>query len=126
MRALLLLAAFALPASASEFKRDTRYVVFHLRGPSWKPGLSLREQPFIREHVEHYRKLLEQGKLELGGPFIDEKDLSQAVFPSAGMMIPAAGVSREETERFAAEDPAVKEGVLKVEISALVIGMKKP
>lgn len=111
---------------AVEFKRDTRYVVFHERGSSWREGISMREQPFIREHVEHYLKLNEQGKLELGGPFIDEKDLANAVFPSAGMMIPAAGIAREEIERFAAEDPAVKEGVLKFRIAALVIGMRRP
>ena len=39
------------------------------------------------------------------------------------MMIPAAGVSESEITAFAANDPAVKSGLLKFEVRAWLIGM---
>jgi hypothetical protein len=49
---------------------SVRYVVFHTPGPNWQYGVGFREQTGVREHVEHYLKFHEQGKLELGGPFL--------------------------------------------------------
>ena len=71
-----------------------RYVVFHMPGPKWQYGVDFREQEGVREHVAHYLKLHEQGKLELGGPFL----------------------LRDELESFAAADPAVLSGLLLYEI----------
>lgn len=98
--------------------RDVRYVVLHSPGPAWHPGKSLFEQQGVREHVEHYRKLLAQGKLLLGGPHLDAK--------GGGMMIPAAGVAEAEIRHFASEDPAVKSGLLLVEVRPWLVGMSKP
>jgi hypothetical protein len=42
-----------------------RYVVFHSPGPRWKHGIDFREENGVGEHVQHYLKFLEQGKLEL-------------------------------------------------------------
>jgi uncharacterized protein YciI len=95
--------------------KDIRYVVLHSPGPKWEPGKSLFEQDGVREHAQHYRALLAGGKLALGGPHLDER--------GGGMMIPAAGVSEEEIRSFAAEDPAVKSGLLLVEIRPWLIGM---
>jgi hypothetical protein len=50
-----------------------RYVVIHTPGPSWLPGTDMFEQPGLQDHVAHYRKLLEAGKLALGGPHLDGK-----------------------------------------------------
>jgi hypothetical protein len=50
--------------------RPVRYVVFHHPGPKWKPGIDFREQEGVGEHVQHYLKFHEQGKLELGSPFM--------------------------------------------------------
>jgi uncharacterized protein YciI len=97
--------------------KDIRFVVIHLPGPKWVPGKSLFEQAGVREHVEHYRKLLEEGKLALGGPHLDAK--------AGGMMIPAAGVSEAEVEAFAAADPAVVSGLLLAEIRPWLIGMSQ-
>jgi len=85
-----------------------RYVVFHRPGPNWQPGADFREQPGVAAHVQHYWKLHEQGKLELGGPFLLQD--------AGGMMIPTRDVSREEMEAFAAVDPAVQAGLLVYEI----------
>jgi hypothetical protein len=68
--------------------QDIRYVVFHRPGPGWLAGKAMFEEPGVREHVAHYRKWLEAGKLELGGPHPDST--------GGGMMVPIAGVSEDE------------------------------
>lgn len=85
-----------------------RQVVFHTPGPAWQYGVDFRQQPGVREHVQHYANFYEAGKLEMGGPFL---------LPDAGgMMVATKDVSAEELEAYAAADPAVKAGLLKYEI----------
>ena len=96
--------------------KDIRHVVLHSPGPAWKAGKNLFEQVGVREHVDHYHKLLAEGKLEMGGPHLDER--------GGGMMIPSAGVDEEELRRFAAEDPAVRSGLLRVEVRPWLVGMR--
>jgi uncharacterized protein YciI len=76
----------------------------------------------IRTHVSHYGKLLEAGKLALGGPFIEGGAEAGVV---VGMMIAVPGVSKDELEVFAADDPAVKAGTLEFEIRQWLVGMKQ-
>lgn len=97
--------------------KDIRFVVLHSPGPAWLPGKTLFEQPGVREHVEHYMKFLEAGKLALGGPHLDNM--------AGGMMIPSAGVSEEEVTSYAAEDPAVKSGLLLAQVRPWLIGMSQ-
>ncbi len=94
-----------------------RYLIVHLPGPLWRAGVSFREQPGIQAHVEHYRKLHESGKLEKGGPFVEGA--------LGGMMIPVAGLGREELRRFAAQDPAVKAGLLNFEVWGWQVAMER-
>ena len=96
--------------------RLIRYVVLHQPGPKWQTGLDYREQAGVNEHVQHYFKLHEQGKLQLGGPFL---------LPDAGgMMVTTKDVSLEEIEAFAAEDPAVKSGLLIYEVRPWMTAME--
>jgi uncharacterized protein YciI len=95
--------------------KDIRFVVFHRPGSKWDPGKSMFEQEGVREHVEHYRQFLTQGKLSFGGPYLDAA--------GGGMMIAAAGVPEDEVRRFAAADPAVKSGLLIAEVRPWLIGM---
>ena len=95
--------------------KDIRFVVFHRPGPAWDPGKSMFEQEGVREHVDHYRGVLAEGKLSFGGPHVDGG--------GGGMMIPAAGVSEEEVRQFAEADPAVKSGLLLAEVRPWLIGM---
>jgi uncharacterized protein YciI len=97
--------------------KDIRYVVFHTPGPKWQPGKGMFEQDGLQAHVAHYRKLLDSGQLVMGGPHLDER--------SGGMMIPAAGLSEAEIKAFAADDPAVRSGVLIAEVRPWLIGMSK-
>ena len=96
---------------------DIRAVVFHAPGPKWTPGIPFRQQSGVQAHVEHFRKLNVEKKLFLGGPFLDD---------TGGMMIAAEGVSPEELRAFAAEDPAVKSGLLTATVKPWMIGMKGP
>lgn len=98
---------------------DTRQVVFHLPGSKWKPGLNFKDQQedLVREHVQHYAKLHEQGKLLLGGPYLD--------IDSGGMMITTPEVTREELEEFAVSDPAVIGGLLAFEVKTWYVAMSR-
>ena len=93
-----------------------RYVVFHRPGPRWQPGVDFREQDGVREHVQHYLRFHEQGKLELGGPFLLQD--------AGGMMVATRAVSQEELETFAAADPAVQSGLLLYEIRPWLTAME--
>jgi uncharacterized protein YciI len=95
-------------------KRVVQYVVFHRPGPKWVEGVGFREQPGVADHVRHYAGLLEQGKLDRGGPFMTD---------DGGMMIAVAEMSGDELEAFAAADPAVQAGLLLYEIKPWFVAM---
>ncbi len=110
----LMPAAAAAQANAG---RDLRHLVIHSPGPAWVAGRSPFEQPGIQAHIAHYRQWQQQGKLVLGGPFMDGG--------AGGMMLPEAGIPLDEVEAFAKADPAVQSGLLKVEVRPWLIGMRK-
>lgn len=96
--------------------RPIRYVVFHKPGPKWQSGVDFREQDGVGQHVQHYLKLHEQGKLELGGPFLLED--------AGGMMVATREVSQEELEAFAASDPAVQSGLFVYDVRLWLTAME--
>jgi len=96
--------------------RDVRYVVIHSPGPKWKVGRPIFEQEGIQAHLDHYRSLLTQEKLALGGPFLDGA--------AGGMMITSGNLTEAETIEFANRDPAVICGLLTVEVRPWLVGMK--
>jgi uncharacterized protein len=96
--------------------RPFRYVVFHRPGPRWRQGVDFREQDGVGEHVQHYLKFHDQGKLELGGPFLLQD--------AGGMMVATKDVSKEELEAFAAADPAVQSGLLSYEVRPWLTAME--
>ena len=102
--------------AGSSNNRSVRYVVFHKPGPQWHYGVDFREQDGVGEHVQHYLKLHEQGKLELGGPFLLQD--------AGGMMVATKDVSQEELDAFAASDPAVEAGLLIYEIRPWLTAME--
>jgi uncharacterized protein YciI len=95
--------------------KDIRCVILHAPGPKWQAGKDMFEQDGLSEHVDHYRKLQQAGKLALGGPFLGGADSS--------MMVPEAGLTFEEIEAFALADPTVVSGLLKAEVRQWLIGM---
>lgn len=48
---------------------DVRFVIVHRPGSAWKRGVDFREQPAVRDHVDHYRAMREKGLLQMGGHF---------------------------------------------------------
>ena len=101
---------------AEQPARPIRYVVIHKPGPKWQHGVDFRQQEGVGEHVQHYLKLYEQGKLELGGPFL--------IADMGGMMVATKYVTQEEIEAFAAADPAVKSGLLIYEVRPWMTAME--
>lgn len=97
--------------------QDVRYVVLHSPGPAWQADRSVFNQPGIDKHIAHYREWLAAGKLEMGGPYLDTA--------GGGMMIPIAGVSEDDVRRFANDDPAVKDGILVVQVRPWLVGMSR-
>jgi uncharacterized protein YciI len=96
---------------------ELRYVVVHKPGPSWKTGVSAFEQVGLSAHVDHFRKLLNAGKLTMGGPFMDGT--------SGGMMIAEPSVSEAEITKFASEDPTVQSGLLIFEVRPWLPALRK-
>ena len=94
-----------------------RQVVIHSPGPAWVRGVDFREQDGVQDHVDHYRRLFEKGKLDLGGPFLNP-DLG-------GMMIATQAVSFDELTSFAAADPAVQSGLLEFEVRSWYTAMER-
>jgi len=90
------------------------HVLVHRPGPTWKPGVSFREQPGIEEHVRYMAGLLDQGLMVMGGPFLDD---------SGGMMVSRLP-TLEEARRVAEADPAVRSGLLEVEVKAWLVAMR--
>lgn len=97
--------------------QDIRHILIHSPGPNWKPGAPIFEQEGVQQHVEFFRALLKDGRIEMGGPFLD---------PTAGgMMIPTAGQTEAQIVAFANADPAVASGLLQVEVRPWLVGMKR-
>lgn len=109
--------AAATPQNTAKPQRDVRFVILHSPGPRWDNSKGLFEQVGLQAHIEHYRKLQAEGRLLLGGPFMDAK--------GGGMMLPEAGQSEKELTDYAMDDPAVKEGLLTVQVRPWLIGMRK-
>lgn len=119
LRAMAGLAAAALSAdlpAQTAPTRDQRWVVVHSPGPAWLAGRSPFEQPGIDAHVAHYRQWQQQGKLALGGPFLDAA--------AGGMMISVAGLEEAEVRAQALADPAVQSGLLKAEWRPWLVGLR--
>jgi uncharacterized protein YciI len=97
--------------------KPPQYVVLHAPGPAWKAGVPPFEQDGIGLHVGHYRTLLAADKLLIGGPFLDAR--------GGGFMIAAEGVGEDELRAFAADDPAVRSGLLTFELRPWLAGMQR-
>lgn len=93
-------------------KRPVYHVIFHTPGIKWVDSLSFQEQPGVMEHINYMATFLESKKLVEGGPFLDN---------SGGMMV--FNGTKEEAEKIANADPAVKAGLLKVSVRPWLVAM---
>ncbi|HCC70954.1 MAG TPA: hypothetical protein DEQ09_07385 [Bacteroidales bacterium] len=85
-----------------------QYVMaFLLRGD--KSSADSTEAAILQKaHMDNITRLAEMGKLILAGPFLDEGDLSGIYIFNVS--------SIEEAEKLTASDPAIRAGVLKIEL----------
>ena len=98
----------AVAASAETYEMTTYYVALLHRGPKWTPEETAESRRIQGEHMANIRQMHDAGKLVLAGPFTDDGELR-------GLFL-FQGVTREEAESLAANDPAVKAGRLKIEL----------
>jgi len=103
------------------YEMTTYYVGLLFRGPSWSEETPERAR--IQEaHLANIKRLADEGKLILAGPFSDGGELR-------GMFVFQVG-SLEEAKALCDTDPAVQAGRLRVELhpwySAKGINVPKP
>lgn len=111
--ALLGIKAKAAPADDTPPKRY--FVLMHRPGPAWVRGKSFRDQPGIGAHVGYMSGFLDQKKLVMGGPFLDD---------SGGMMLFDLP-SIEAARAIAGADPTVKSGLLEVHVKPWQVAMSQ-
>jgi uncharacterized protein YciI len=76
------------------------FAIIYQPGPNWIKGKSIYEQP-LYDHAQYMAKLLDQGHLEMAGPFSDS---------SGGMAIVTAK-NKAEASNILKNDPGVTTGV---------------
>lgn len=113
-RTALALAVMLLPLVGQEKSilpdqiQMTQYVIgFLKRGPNAGTGTKEEAARIQELHLANIRKMANEGKLIIAGPFMDNTDLR-------GMFI--FKVSMEEARAAAEQDPAVKAGRLVLEL----------
>jgi uncharacterized protein YciI len=78
------------------------FVILYEPGPKWIKGREIFDQD-LHDHGQYMSRLLEQGHLQLGGPFTDS---------SGGMAIVTAK-DKDEAMGIMKNDPGITEGVFK-------------
>jgi uncharacterized protein YciI len=108
---LALIAAGQAAAAMPDFGPMATYqIAFIRKGPAWTPERTPRTDSLQAGHMANIRRMADAGKLVAAGPFLDNGDLR-------GIYIFTADSA--EAARFAAEDPAVRAGRLRLELHAL-------
>ncbi len=98
-----------------EIPRDmtTYYVATYVRGPKFMANDSPERQALTKQHLSFIRKMIEQKKYLLAGPFVDNG-------PQLGMAIVAAP-NADEAKRITTADPAIAAGHMAVEVRAAML-----
>lgn len=91
----------------------TLQVVVHEPGPAWQPGIAFREQRGVEHHIATMRGWLEEGRLVMGGPFLDAE---------GGGMAVVAFDSLEAADAAAQADRAVRDGLLRARTREWLVG----
>ncbi len=103
---------FAAPAPVARAQQPAGphyfFVVLLDMGPKYDPALPLFGQPGIREHSAYMSQLEKEGKLLVGGPFVDKPGSLTAT--GAIMLILAD--SLDEARKMMAVDPAQTSGLM--------------
>jgi uncharacterized protein YciI len=90
------------------------FVLFHRPGPAWQPDVGFTEQPGIMDHIVFMRRLDEEQRLILGGPFDDGRAAPADGGPVGIAIIRTDG--QAEAEAIAGSDASVQAGLLTVTV----------
>ncbi len=108
--------ASAAPPARQEVR--THYLVLFDLGPKYDRALTPFQQPGIAEHGAYMSQLVKEGKLLVGGPFVDKPGSLTAT----GAVMVIAADSLEQARQIVEADPAGKSGLLSVtEIKPVVV-----
>ncbi|HEX2644576.1 MAG TPA: DUF4440 domain-containing protein [Thermoanaerobaculia bacterium] len=103
-------------------KMRAYFLALLYKGPAWTPEQTPETARVQEGHMANIRRLAEEGKLTLAGPFEDAGDLR-------GLFVLDAG-SIEEARALCATDPAIQAGRLRAEVytwwSAEGVGVTPP
>jgi uncharacterized protein YciI len=109
LRLACLFLLFAVFASAAQDNTATQYFFVLLRRPPNPPQLSKEAGEQLQDaHMSNIRKMYNEGKLVIAGPFVDDTELR-------GIFVLRA-LSAQQAQEWADQDPAVKAGRLKAEV----------
>lgn len=100
--------ALANKLGADEYGMKKYVIAFLYRGDRVSEYSEAERAEFQKGHMANITKLAEEGKMVLAGPFFGNEELRGLFFFSVG--------SLEEPKVLTESDPAVKAGVLKVEL----------
>ena len=97
--------------------RDIYFVYLLRKGPAWSPDESSEVDALQQAHLDNLRRLREEGKIVLSGPFLDSFQLSGDI-RSIGIL---KAMSLAEAREWISTDPMVKAGRLAVDIHAWMV-----
>lgn len=107
------MACFSQEPKPDKYAHRRFYVLLFTPGERWDKDKPLSQQR-LEDHRAYYQKLLESGKVILGGGFIEE---------DAGISILKAK-NRVEVDSLVRNDPAVLSGIFKIEVKPLFVVFK--
>lgn len=100
---------FLVIAAGAQDSTASQYFFVLLRRPANPPQLSKEAGEQLQdEHMSNIRKMYNEGKLVMAGPFVDDTELR-------GIFVLRAA-SEQQAQGWADQDPAVKAGRLKAEV----------
>ena len=100
-----------------------RFAVIREQGPAWDGSRAMRQQDFWPEHVEFINRIVDEGRMLLGGPlgeadqnggFVDPTEPLGADGTYRALIVLEADNERELTA-LVDDDPWSKHGVLKTQ-----------
>lgn len=93
-----------------KYEMKIYYMVFLKKGPN-RTQDSTTAAKIQEQHIAHLTKMAEAGKMDICGPLMDDGEIRGICIYNVA--------TKEEAEKLASEDPAVKSGRLIVEVHPL-------
>ena len=90
------------------YEMTTYYMAFLMKGPNWTPEETEETKKIQAAHLANIKKLVEEGKMILAGPFLDEWEIRGIFVYKVDSMKEAIALTEM--------DPAVMAGRLSLEV----------